>query len=486
MLRISTCSIGFSRIFKKVTTLLCKTTKNTLSAVVAGLLLAFSPLSAGAVEEPFPIYPAIEKNVRFWEKVFGEYSLSEGVLHDRYDMGIIYEVVEILPPSNSYAPETNRLRLEPIKEGYRQMLLRLAMSKGPASVEEQRVLKLFGPAPTSEQLLAAADNIRVQVGQKERFREGLVRSGAWLTEIRQIFQAEGVPVDLVYLAHVESSFNPKAQSKVGAVGLWQFMPATGRRFLNIDAARDERLSPLKASRAAARFLKENYRVLGSWPVAITAYNHGPNGMKRAMAAHGDFPGILAGYQSKTFGFASRNFYAEFLAARKVARDYQKYFGAIEVSSPEPFREVTLPGHLDLCRLADYMKLDPATLMECNPDLNKKVKSGSVLIPAGHVLSLPKRGAADDKVFASLPGSLFSKSPSPSAVIHRVKAGDTLYSIARKYATSVSLLTEVNDLKKPSVLRVGQSLRVPAGKEADRVADNRLALAEASPTQPTAR
>lgn len=459
-----------------------KVAKQALTVVVAGFILFFSPLAAGADEEPFPVYPAIEKNVRFWEKVFGEYSLSQGVLHDRDDLGIIYAVVEVLPPSNPYAPETNRLRLDPVKEGYRQMLLRLAMGEGPASAEEQRVLDLFAPAPSSEQLLAAADNIRVQIGQKERFREGLVRSGAWLPEIRQAFQAEGVPADLAYLAHVESSFNPKAQSKVGAVGLWQFMRATGRRFLNIDAARDERLNPLKASRAAARFLRENYKVLGSWPVAITAYNHGQGGMRRAVEAHGDLPGILAGYQGKSFGFASRNFYAEFLAARNVASDYEKYFGVLKISTPEPLREVVLPRHVDLCRLADYMKLDPALLMECNPDLHKKVKSGSVLIPAGHVLSLPQRVADGDRVFASLPENLFTAPLSPPADLYRVKAGDTLYSIARKFATSTALLAEINDLEKPSALRVGQSLRVPAGKAAATLTDNRLALAEAPPAQ----
>jgi membrane-bound lytic murein transglycosylase D len=449
-------------------------------AVLVGAWLLFSPLVAGAGEEPFPVYPAIEKNVRFWEKVFAEYSLSQGILHDRDDLSIIYAVVDILPPNSPCASETNRLRLDPAKEGYRQMLLRLAMGEGPASAEEQRIMDLFGPAPSPERLLAAADNIRVQIGQKERFREGLVRSGAWLPEIRQAFQAEGVPADLAYLAHVESSFNPRAQSKVGAVGLWQFMRATGRRFLNIDAARDERLNPIKASRAAARFLKENYQVLGSWPVAITAYNHGQGGMKRAIEAHGDLPGILAAYQGKSFGFASRNFYAEFLAARNVASNYQKYFGTLEVSAPQPSRELLLPRHVDLCKLADYMKLDPAALMECNPDLSKKVKSGRVPIPAGHVLSLPQRAAADSKYAEPLPENLFTAREVPPADLYRVKAGDTLNGIARKFATSPAALAEINDLEKPSALRVGQSLRIPVGKEAAVVTDNRLAQAETRP------
>lgn len=455
--------------------MLRKIAKQTVLAVGVAFLLLYSPLAARAVEEPFPVYPAIEKNVRFWEKVFAEYSLSQAVLHDREDMGIIYLVADVLPPSSPCASETNRLRLDPIKEDYRQMLLRLAMGEGPATAEEQRVLDLFGPAPSAERLLAAADNIRVQIGQKERFREGLVRSGAWLAEIRQAFEAEGVPADLAYLAHVESSFNPRAESKVGAVGLWQFMRATGKRFLNIDSARDERLNPIKASRAAARYLRENYKMLGSWPVAITAYNHGEGGMRRAVQAHGDLPAILADYQGKTFGFASRNFYAEFLAARNVASDYQKYFGNLEVRSPEQSRQMVVSGRVDFCRLADYMKLDRAALMECNPDLRKKVKSGSVPIPAGHVLSLPLQLVADSKLSEPLPANLYSAEEIKGDV-YRVKAGDTLSSIARKFATSAALLTEINDLEKPSALKVGQFLRVPAGKEAAVAVDNRLAQA----------
>jgi len=450
--------------------------QHILLALVVGMLLLFAPRAARAADDPFPLYPVLEKNVRFWEKVFSEYSLSQGVLHDRDDLGIIYGIVEVLPPTSPCASTTNRLRIEPVKEEYRQILLRLALGEGPSSKEEQRVMDLFGPDPSPDRLMAAADNIRVQIGQKERFKEGLVRSGAWLPEIRKAFEAEGVPADLAYLAHVESSFNPRAQSKVGAVGLWQFMRATGRRFLNIDAARDERLNPLKASRAAARFLRENYKVLGSWPVAITAYNHGQGGMHKATTAFGDLPGILASYQGKSFGFASRNFYAEFLAVRNLASNYQKYFGPLEVSAAEPVRELVLPKHVSLCRLADYMKLDPAILMDCNPDLRKQVKSGRVLIPSGHILSLPVQVAAVSKAPEPLPENVYSPPP-PRADFYRVKPGDTLSGIARKFATSTALLIEINDLDKPSALKIGQDLRVPAGKEAA-ADDKRLAQAEA--------
>jgi len=456
-----------------------KTVGQRIALLVMGLALLFMPRVAGAVDDPFPLYPVLEKNVHFWEKVFSEYSLSQAVLHDRDDLGIIYVVVEVLPPSSPYAPTTNHQRLEPVKEQYRQLLLRLALGEGPSSPEEQRVMDLFGPAPSSERLLAAADNIRVQIGQKERFKEGLVRSGAWLPEIRKTFEAEGLPGDLAYLAHVESSFNPRAQSKVGAVGLWQFMRATGRRFLNIDAARDERLNPLKASRAAARFLRENYKVLGSWPVAITAYNHGQGGMHKATTAFGDLPGILANYQGKSFGFASRNFYAEFLAVRNLASNYQKYFGPVEVSAAEPIREVVVPQRVNLCRLADSMKLDPAVLMDCNPDLRQPVRSGRVLIPSGHVLSLPERPAVISKAVAPGPEKSANVQPAPTDM-YQVKHGDTLSGIARKFATSIAQLVELNDLERPAALRIGQSLRVPAGKEVAAAADKRSAPAEARP------
>ena len=131
------------------------------------------------------------------------------------------------------------------------------------------------------------------------------------------------------MPHVESSFDPYAYSKVGAAGLWQFMRSTGRRFLRIDAAVDERLDPYRATEAAAQLLSYNYRLLGSWPLAITAYNHGAEGMRRAREQLGtdDIVRIVRDYHSPTFGFASRNFYVSFLAALTVSRRIPKSISA---------------------------------------------------------------------------------------------------------------------------------------------------------------
>lgn len=112
---------------------------------------------------------------------------------------------------------------------------------------------------------------------------------------------------------------PRARSKAGAVGLWQFIKATGKRYLTITRRRDDRRDPIRATEAAARLLKHNYEALGSWPLAITAYNHGKEGMLAARVAVGSsaIEDIISGYTGPRFGFASRNFYAEFLAALEV-------------------------------------------------------------------------------------------------------------------------------------------------------------------------
>src|SRR5262249_41445199 len=155
-----------------------------------------------------------------------------------------------------------------------------------------------------------------QGGMRGRFAQGLIRSWTYLPEIERIFANAGLPAELTLLPHIESSFENRALSKVGAAGIWQIMPATGRRYLRVSDAVDERRGFSAPTRAAAKILRENYDMLGPWPLAITAYNHGANGMKQAVATVGttDFGVIVQRYRGPLFGFASQNFYAEFLAA----------------------------------------------------------------------------------------------------------------------------------------------------------------------------
>ena len=134
--------------------------------------------------------------------------------------------------------------------------------------------------------LRSRKRVRAQRGVKERFATGLELSRRYLEQMQEIFREEGLPVELTYLPLVESSFNIRARSPAGAVGIWQFMRTTGRRYLRVNRSVDERRDPLESTRAAAQLLKENYAIFGDWPLAITAYNHGREGIMRAVSKVG--------------------------------------------------------------------------------------------------------------------------------------------------------------------------------------------------------
>src|SRR5690606_37387138 len=173
------------------------------------------------------------------------------------------------------------------------------------SDEERRVLELFGDKPSDAELKAAASRVRFQLGQADRFREGLIRSGEWKPYIISVLEKRGLPRELAALPHVESSFDPTAYSKVGAAGMWQFTRSTGLRYMRIDHIVDERRDPFFSTDAAARLLEDNYAFLGSWPLALTAYNHGAAGMRRAVSQlkTKDIGVIVEKYRSRSFGFA---------------------------------------------------------------------------------------------------------------------------------------------------------------------------------------
>jgi len=202
------------------------------------------------------------------------------------------------------------------------------------------------------------------------FREGLVRSGAWSSHIAEVFANQGLPAELAVLPHVESSFNPAAYSKVGAAGLWQFMRSTGRRYMRIDAAIDDRMDPFRSTEAAAQLLAYNYRLLGTWPLALTAYNHGAAGMRRAKESVGtdDIERIVRTYKSPSFGFASRNFYVSFLAALEVDHNPDKYFKDLEPLPEVKFAEISTPSFVPISSLERTLKTVSAgrTKLQGNP------------------------------------------------------------------------------------------------------------------------
>ena len=386
-----------------------KSLSSFLSFVIALFTLVgvFSTVEAFADPDPFPVYECLKPNVEFWKNVYTQYSSTRGIIHDYSDLSIIYEVIELADRESSGAHEINEMQVRGAKEKYQRILENLARGDPPSSDEERRVSWLFGPNATPDDFQKAKDNLRCQVGQRDRFQEGLIRSGAWLDEIKAIFVSYGLPADLAYLPHVESSFNPHAVSKCGAVGIWQFTRSTGKRFMEIGYTVDERRDPIRASHAAARLLKGNYETLGDWPMAISAFNYGLSGMVRAQETQGTYEAIFKGYESRIFQFASRNFYSEFLAARDVAQNYQYYFGDLQLQKPLDSYEVVLAGYVPLKDLASHVNIDIAAIMTLNPSLMNPVFSGQQYIPKGYSLRLPViADVSSEQILTELPRHIY--------------------------------------------------------------------------------
>jgi membrane-bound lytic murein transglycosylase D len=419
--------------------------------------------TAHASEETFPMYDAIIPNVDFWVKVYSEYPTTKGLIHDSYNLAVIYEVLDLLPRDQPGARRTNKKRVKRAKKKYQDLLIKLSKGYRPVTAEEKRIRSLWGPVVSPEVLAKAAESIRFQLCQKDRFIPGIIRSGAFLDEIKEIFRQNGLPTDLAYLPHVESSFNYKAYSKFGAAGIWQFTRATGRRFMTVDYTLDERRDPIISAHAAARFLKENYELLGNWPLAITAYNHGTNGMLRAKKQLGGYEPIFSKYNGRRFKFASRNFYSEFLAARKVAKNYRHHFGNLDLDRPQSYLSVSLPGFISAQDVSRHFKVDLVTLEEINPALRHPVFEGRKYIPKGYSLRLPERNSEMLQLAEAIPDSMFQPRQRRSR-FYRVERGDTAGVIARRHGVKLHDLIMANGLGNRATIYAGQNLRIPVPEE----------------------
>jgi membrane-bound lytic murein transglycosylase D len=361
------------------------------------LLLFHFPLLVSlpcAASDPFPTFPCLESNVRFWVDAYTRYTTTDGIIHDATDLSIVYSVIDLLPPDKPGARRTNQARIRAAKEQYSKILKDLIKNGAPEDPEKRHIADLFGPEASADTLRKASRNIRCQVGQKDRFEEGLIRSGAYLPRMKDIFRSHGLPEDLCYLPHVESSFDLSAFSKAGAAGIWQFTRATGKKFLTVNKLVDERRDPIRATEAAAKLLKANYDLLGNWPMAVTAYNHGIAGMLRAKKRMGTYEEAFEAYNGRRFRFASRNFYPEFLAARHVAKNYTHYFSDIQLSQSLDVFEVVTKRQISVEHISRHYDVDLETLRDLNPALGKRAFKGQRQVPKGYVLRLPADSATD--------------------------------------------------------------------------------------------
>jgi membrane-bound lytic murein transglycosylase D len=391
-----------------------------LIAVVVLLGFSVTMTSSTDADQSFSVPDKLRPRVNFWKAIFTQYGERQFVIHHRMYPQVVFRVVDLEKEGTLLSDgEFARYRQEQEEfhvESVRDSLLRLADGEAPRSALERHIvqaMRFLNPTTDDYRALCEGDLIRTQTGIKERFAQAVVRAQRLLPSMERIFSDFGLPVELTRIPFIESSFDSDATSSVGAAGIWQFMRNTARGFgLAVTPRYDQRRDPLASSRAAARYLKEAYRRLKSWPLAVTSYNHGVGGINQRLARFEswDIAHIVEHPTDRPLGFASTNFYPEFLAAVEVYREREKYFSQVtEKTNPVAQRRPISPGEF------------------------KKGEANSKKRP--RVVSVTKFGS------------------------HKVKKGETLSTVSSRYGVSLYSLKSVNALRS-TTLRGGQMLKIP--------------------------
>ena len=434
------------------------------------MLVAF--LASGAVAqerhhpaidpELFPLPESLVPAVEFWKDVFATYTSDQVILHDERHLNVVYSVIDMgdLRATGSSELQIDRERIRRVRAEMSRIAKALRdLAAGRPAMDLPPDLRSI---PSEMENIAggrtkyrrAAGLIRSQRGLRNRFEEAIEISGMFMPGIQRTLAEYGLPAEIRCLPFVESMFNYRARSKVGASGAWQFTASTGRAFLQMDEAVDARSDVLLAAEGAARKLRRDYESLEAWPLALTAYNHGAGGMARAVRRLGtrDIGVIAEKYRSRTFGFASRNFYPEFLAAVIVYADRDRHFPGVQPFPEIQFDVVDRDRYVALTDLATATGVEIDQLANLNPALDRSVLAGSLLVPPRYPLRVPAGTAARfEQAYAAL--SPERKPDRQAAFGYRVRRGDTLGAIARRFGS-----LGVRDPARQSPAAGGSNLR----------------------------
>ena len=411
----------------------------------------------------FPRPAELESAINFWVRVYTEVDTDNGFLHDSKDLSIIYAQLN----RNIQGVESRR---QQIKDN----LAVLASGKrNDLTIEQEEILKLWPDNVSDQRLKDAVDNVRFQLGQSNAFLDGLERSGAYRDYIAEVLRDKNLPQELALLPHVESSFNPAAYSSANAAGMWQFTRPTGQRFMRIDEIIDERLDPYISARAAMDLLEYNHQVLGSWPLALTAYNQGVGGMTRAVRETGTsaIEEIIANYEGSRFRFVGRNFYAQFLAVNEVERDVELYFNEVQFSPAPEYTEVRLDAFISARTLAETSGITLDQLQMDNPSLRNVVWQGIKHIPRGFKLKIRKEILTEAQdLLAAIDRSDKYTEQLPD-IYYEVEGGDSLQIVAEKFNTTIAQIADLNQLRNRNSIQVGQRLFLPKNSGPTVISDN---------------
>ncbi len=467
----------------------------SVPSLAAPAAVPASAPSASVPDARFPRYDALKPNVTFWTRVFSHYSELQSVVHSTLYPSKVFTVLDYREQAlstNKFALDKQRRVEESDTKERIDALLKRVHAKRYApetmSADERRIYDLFADVADDNKFDRMIGTVRVQRGLKERTENALEVSNRYLPTMEQTFKSYGLPAQLTRLPLVESSFNLQAYSKAGAAGIWQFIPSSARIYMRLDDVVDDRRDPWTSTDGAARHLRDDYAKLQDWPLAITAYNHGRNGIARGLeeTRGKTLVDLIDRYEGKRFGFASKNYYAEFLAAVDIERAYRERQGAARNANPFEFEVVETKHYVPYDTLRKLCGASDEAFQRLNPAYRPEVIEGKLYVPPGHLIRIPAGSARGFELgYARLGSHERFDSQRALFLLHKVGKGDTIGRLAREYGVSQSAILGANTLKSAHSLRIGQVLKIPP-KQERRPAPISIAVGESTPTQTLAQ
>ena len=437
------------------------------------LSIAFSILAPCLAQSShsFKVDAYMRKRVDFWKKVYIEISSDYWFVHDSKNPYIIYDRIKI---NRNISSRSRNKKIKNVRNRIKVALKAILKKKSNKLTSFEKKLKNQLASFSMKEKKRMINRVRMQQGMSDKFRKGLERSYRYLGRIKKIFKRNNLPVDLSYLPHVESSFNYKAYSKVGAAGIWQIMRSTGRRFrLRKTYLLDERRDPILATKAAAKLLRQNFKKLKRWPLAITAYNIGARGMDRAAKNVGsnNLSKIIKKYRGRRFGFASRNFYPSFIAALEIAKNSNKFFKNLEKEEAFKSNKLILKRKMSIKQIAKTLNLSINEIGTYNLSLRPMALKRNVQLPRNFKLKVPfkvnlKRAENVISSIKEIEQSIEGKK------IYKIKKRDNLYQISKDHRVSLESLIAINKISDPSTIYPGSKIFIP-GRESDSSEDKIL-------------
>ncbi|GIL16294.1 MAG: hypothetical protein BroJett040_00450 [Oligoflexia bacterium] len=346
-----------------------------------------------------------------------------------------------------------------------------SQTQGPHELPSYRVSDPEPPQVVDQELDSIPTEMNPRVEQWIRYFQGrgrphmeryLARSTRYSGVMKRILKQNGLPEDLIYIALIESGFSSRATSRAAAVGYWQFIKPTGRRYgLEINSFVDERRDPVLSTQAAAEYFKSLYSIFGSWYLAMASYNVGENRVKREVMNHytRDFWELA---RKRRFPKETINYIPKYIAAKIIGKKPEAYgFTNVDYEQPIEFELIKVDKPVNLRQMAERMGYDYDDLKQLNPKFRGEVaptrsQTGQLelRVPVGQAqqaLAAAQQSFVDKVEFVADAGETET---------YRVRSGDSLYTIARKYRTTVAWLRDVNDFKPGKKLRIGMRIQVP--------------------------